>query len=1326
MVGFFTRYHLPRLKTWLLVEIERQSNENSPVRVWAKNADLSLFPLGIVISDIQVIPKDELKKQMAPIQIKSLGVSLNWLALFAGEVRVSTLLVQQPEVIVILQENPFKRSEGELKEEPKFEIDWPRIFAIPIDQISIQNLSLMAKLRNEALAFQLKDFSFSVENRFDSLLVNLKAPFVLLKQIGPHPRLELSFETRFLMDPEEVQLAALKVARKNSYLVASGRLSGDFSEMKVQKSTMDLRGSLDASELPAWAYTFASMAELPTLKGQIDFDTRIAAEDINQLPKVEFSIETRDLMIDKFEVDQLIAHGDLLDQTLIFKDFRLQNRSGKARIKDLNLGLKDKYNISGQLESSGLELGLFLGTLGVEAPLHLAFKGQAPCSGQLGQPLSVKCKVSMQGENLHIYSGEEKKTIVKASKMSAQGETEINSKGIFYTADILGGEKSKGGSKGEILYASGFKIQYHADLLAFSDIEDLAGLRLEGQANLKGSTEGNSKTATFKMDVSGQDIWMADFLLGQTQSEVRYSAGTLNFRKIKGAVGTSRYEGQLAIDLLKSELYLNAKIPFADLDDIKTLLTRRLPLPFRISGTGSGDLKAWGPLDFDKMNYEVNTGFYRGTVESESFDELIVKINGAQGTATAKQVYASKGASKVELIGSLSHAGAVQSSVAGRALRLEQSETLGKLGLDMTGRFDFNMDIKGQLPQPRIDLSGQLSKLLIGDTPSEDSNFRVTLDSQSITGSGSFIGTTVKTDFIWPRVEGQPFKFNFSSQNWDFTQLFQIVSQSARQKDFETSLTADIQLESPNGKIWSSNGIARIDEFLIRRGTLELSSKKPMKLVFDRGKVSAEDFLLDGQNSFLKLESHHSTEEKLNASLNGKMDLALLSLLTPFLEDLRGPMSFSISFQGPLLSPQIIGSAYIEDGNLKLKEFPHPFEKIKADILFNQKNILINALKSNLAGGELSGDGRIRLESLNEVPINIRAQFRDVRLNFPQGIESQGFGQLTLTGDFFPYLLSLNYNVTQSLVSMEFTGNNQGSNEIKPSTFLPKFLTEERFQPLELNLDLEMLKPVQIKNSRAEAQVKGNLSVKGTPDAPRLTGTLTPLPGGTLKFRENQFEILTGFVEFNQDPPDNPTIYLSSQARVTEVVYLQNGGIQREVQNDYDIRLLAQGKAKNPRLTLESQPPLSDREIVSLLALGMTSTTVGEGYRQGDQQSAAAPGVIGTQLGAQLFESQLGKQFKDRLGVDVKIGTSFNTDENASFPKVTFSKQWTPKFEASASRTIEPNPTSDVKLEYKFNRNASVIGFWEGKQEDASQQSLNRQSDESKVGLDLEYRIEFK
>jgi hypothetical protein len=90
--------------------------------------------------------------------------------------------------------------------------------------------------------------------------------------------------------------------------------------------------------------------------------------------------------------------------------------------------------------------------------------------------------------------------------------------------------------------------------------------------------------------------------------------------------------------------------------------------------------------------------------------------------------------------------------------------------------------------------------------------------------------------------------------------------------------------------------------------------------------------------------------------------------------------------------------------------------------------------------------------------------------------------------------------------------------------------------------------------------------------------------------------------------------------------------------------------------------------------------------------------------------------------VDLKVSSSQPTPEMASTPKVTLSKQWTPKFGASASSTLQANPTNNVKLEYKMNKGMSVVGSWDGREYVQGQQDAAR----NVFGLDLEYKLQFK
>lgn len=162
------------------------------------------------------------------------------------------------------------------------------------------------------------------------------------------------------------------------------------------------------------------------------------------------------------------------------------------------------------------------------------------------------------------------------------------------------------------------------------------------------------------------------------------------------------------------------------------------------------------------------------------------------------------------------------------------------------------------------------------------------------------------------------------------------------------------------------------------------------------------------------------------------------------------------------------------------------------------------------------------------------------------------------------------------------------------------------------------------------------------------------------------------------------------------------------------MNLLVQGRAKPPQITLTSQPPLSQREIVSLLALGVTGTAmdchrfgpsgrrsfVGRG-RSPFAKSRRAPPERHTRPGCE--------------GVLLAAHARQRFAPESDLIQAMDAQVW-----RLGSRTIRSLPTNQVKLQYKMNKNTSVIGSFDGKE--TSPQSTESTT-QNVLGLDLEYRV---
>jgi translocation and assembly module TamB len=163
--------------------------------------------------------------------------------------------------------------------------------------------------------------------------------------------------------------------------------------------------------------------------------------------------------------------------------------------------------------------------------------------------------------------------------------------------------------------------------------------------------------------------------------------------------------------------------------------------------------------------------------------------------------------------------------------------------------------------------------------------------------------------------------------------------------------------------------------------------------------------------------------------------------------------------------------------------------------------------------------------------------------------------------------------VAQGLVENDFEPDPKQSLSLKASSFLPPQQAQLLSPSLAIDANIDMTNGILIKNKILEGEARGSLLVEGSPEQPILSGKLNIQPGSKLIFKDKPFDIQTATVQFQGTKDINPDIYISASARVS----------------DYDISLLVQGLAKNLTITPTSQPPLSQNDIFTLLALGVTN-----------------------------------------------------------------------------------------------------------------------------------------
>ena len=69
-IGTVLSQTLPKVKSWLLVTIDKFSRDNLPVRILPGSVEVRFFPLGITLNDVKILPSKSFEATLAPLVIQ--------------------------------------------------------------------------------------------------------------------------------------------------------------------------------------------------------------------------------------------------------------------------------------------------------------------------------------------------------------------------------------------------------------------------------------------------------------------------------------------------------------------------------------------------------------------------------------------------------------------------------------------------------------------------------------------------------------------------------------------------------------------------------------------------------------------------------------------------------------------------------------------------------------------------------------------------------------------------------------------------------------------------------------------------------------------------------------------------------------------------------------------------------------------------------------------------------------------------------------------------------------------------------------------------------
>lgn len=1290
----------PKVSDWGL-NYARNIFKQAHLELKVGSTQLRLFRLSVFLKEIKV--EGEIPGVPDGITIDQLQVRVDPLGLLLGQVRLSALVLDGAAIRLDLDK--LERNDSPFVLPIKDIFRWTD--KVPLDRLAVRRSQLNISSRKAKWDAQIKPFDALLTNNITGLALRIYAPGISITSPNwPEPG-GLSVESLMTLEPKKFVIQSAQIMSLGQTLRFQGTFNDPLTLFTKPAGQVEVHFVSDLQPLSEKLKSFLKK-QIPEMKGQLRADANLTFEGKEKLAG-KIQLETKDVHIAEFDAGSVKATGELENKTMDFSEIVLNHAAGKATLKNSTIKLFDNFEFKTSVNVNALDIQkLFVALDLTRIPVWLETHGELPCHGRI-KNFELTCKGEAEAENLHVRSGmaPDKHTIIAIDKGHVTGEFTADLEKISLNTVVQIGEQ-KGTFAGDVSYEKGFFYKFDASALDFKDIKNLAGLDFKGQLTLQGSTTGNAHTASVEMKAFAKDFFFEKYFLGNLAATVRYENGHLKLQQMDGSLPQSQYVGNVDIDIHDDKLSGAVQFPKVDLRDLAKATEGLYTFPVVVWGSGTGQVEFSGPFDFWKMTYTVKSRFRNGIIHSESFSSFDFNIDSREGLITTRQVEMKKNASTLTVKGTILPDKTAKLNFDGTNWRMEESEFVNKFKSSIVGALNFNATLTGSLKEPELAARGHLAELLIDEQEMPSSFFMVKINKEYLEGQTNFFGNKIQTEFRVPLAENSHhLKLKIKTFEWDFSTALALIGASQLQQEYESQMTSEIDLSSDSGKWDELSGNVGVKTFYLKRGNLWIRNETPIDVRFNKGSIYVRNVVLRGPESEVKMQGEGFSVNNLNLAIDARTDLRLAQLFAPFLDDLGGPFSLQATLTGSYKKPELLGNARIDNGFVKLKTFPHPIEKLRTEVIFSHSKILVQNIRGSLAGGTFRGEGSITINGINDIPTHINIRAEGLNIQFPEKLNSKGDANLVFNGRWFPFVLSGTYNIKAASFEKEFTGNDNLRSQIRESIYLPKALKDISFEPVVLDLQVIIDRNAQVKNSQMDGNVMGQIQIKGSPQSLSMLGKLNIEKGSKLIFKENVFEVQSGTVTFNNAMEINPELFISSQARVA----------------DYDVNLSIQGMAKEPVIRLSSVPPLADQEIVSLLALGVTSETLDKSVQSKDQQTRAA-----SEVGAVLL-NQFGakKNIESTLGVDIKITSSFDTSATVNVPKVVFNKKFSRKWNASYSRGMTTDKSNEVKIQYQISNTWSAIGSWEERSlpPGLSVENANAVT-ENIFGLDLQYRREFR
>jgi hypothetical protein len=733
----------------------------------------------------------------------------------------------------------------------------------------------------------------------------------------------------------------------------------------------------------------------------------------------------------------------------------------------------------------------------------------------------------------------------------------------------------------------GMQLGAHTESFSLADFhEHIGSLPSRGKLAFDAQVTGPYKALVIAGNARASGANLLDLRLGDLSTQVTFTSKTLKlaFDRIDGHKDRTNYRGRIALDFDKpgDPLEAHLELPDAyihDLIDLGEVVVPKLASlddETDVDGHLTGVLDAKGPAAapdatftaaFDGVNL-WGEGFARG--------EARAVLHGQEPRLAIERFTLQHGNATLNASGRFGPDW--QLDIDAKSENFDLADFDPARAARLKGPVFARAHVGGFAQHPLIWASAKFDGGKAGRALLGDGDLGLKIDGEEMKWKGA-VGThtlegeaTLRDDF--------PYTSTATVRLPELNKVAELFWPEAELQ--KGALVAGIAVKGSLLHWRESEGTVTLSELKLSRHEMDFENDGPAELSFGPAGVRVDKLALRAPYTTARFSGGRDAAGHLDLRLAASIDGRLLASLVPDVEHASGTVRVQATVGGTLESPTMLGNLRLEDASGALQGVPVQARNLNGSISFSQDALVIDSMTGKLNNGEARLSGGVELSKLVPKHVDLSAHMSDVTIKLRDDLSGTFDGDLTLEGA--PLEPSLKGSLAVS--HMKYTDDLDLEKSLldfsrRPPT--PKVLTKSPLL-LHYDVDIHLARGVRVENNLARTDLKGDLKVTGTSRALGLLGSVNT-DHGTATFRGNEFQIEQGVLTFNDRQRIRPSFDFEATSNFKVV---QVGGSPVE----YKVRLHGYGTPGEPKLSLSSDPSLTEADLGFLLTFGFLSTNL--------------------------------------------------------------------------------------------------------------------------------------